>query len=58
MKSYDFYAVVWQGNVYCNECLPSGAAAEEVSPIFADSEWDYAPCCEVCGEIHDYITII
>jgi hypothetical protein len=60
MKAYDFDAVVYDGEVYCVECLPVGVDEEsdEVSPIFADDEWDDAPVCCMCGGEHDYMSII
>lgn len=68
MKSFDFDAVVYDGAVYCVECLPQApdgyehqqvtVDSEEVSPIFADSEWDTAPVCDACGTVHDYMTIL
>lgn len=60
MKSYDFEAVVYDGEVYCTECLPEGVSVkdEAVSPIFADSEWDWAPVCDKCGTEHDYVSVI
>ena len=60
MKSYDFDAVVYDSSVYCKECLPKEVdiESEEVHPIFADSEWDYAPGCCVCKTVHDYMTIL
>lgn len=60
MKSFDFYACTYGNEVYCNGCLPPniGVDSDEVSPIFADSEWDYTPCCSVCGEPHEYIVLL
>jgi hypothetical protein len=58
MKSYDFEAVVYDGEIYCRECCPVPLDSEEVSPIFADQEWDYAPTCNHCGAEHDYMTIL
>jgi len=58
MKSYDFYACIWHGCIYCNECLPDGTITKEVNPIFANSEWDYIPICCICGKTHDYMTIL
>jgi hypothetical protein len=60
MKSYDYEAVAYNGAVYCTGCLPEGVklSDEEVSPIFADSEWDYAPVCDKCGTVHDYVTVL
>lgn len=58
MKSFDYNAVTYDGAVYCTECVPEGVKDEEVDPIFADSEWEYEPTCDECGEIHDYMNII
>lgn len=60
MKSFEFEAVVYQGEVYCNEHLPPGVdlGSERVHPIFADSEWHaYPHCCE-CKKIHNYVNLI
>ena len=60
MKAYDFDAVTYDGAVYCTDCLPEGVNVndEEVSPIFTDQEWDYAPCCDECGCQHDYMNVL
>ena len=60
MKSYDYDAVVIGCSVYCVECMPDGVDVEEdgVMPIFADSEWDSPPVCDVCGYCHDYMSIL
>ncbi len=55
MKSYNYYACVLDGEVYCNECLPSLSGIE---PIFANSEWDCYPVCCECGEVHDYVILL
>lgn len=59
MKSYDYEAVTHDGDIYCTGCLPEGVSIndEEVSPIFAGSEWDYIPDCCVCGCEHDYVSL-
>lgn len=59
MKAYHFYAVTYQGSVYCVDCLPEGITpdSEGVFPIFASSEWDYYPVCDVCFREHDYVTL-
>ncbi len=59
MKSYDYYAVTYDAGVRCTGCLPEGVIveSEEVYPIFADSEWDYVPVCDVCSAEHDYIQL-
>ena len=59
MKAYDFDACVFDGEIYCNECLPDGVDTdcEDVQPIFASSEWDYYPTCCHCEGIHDYVSL-
>lgn len=58
MKSYDYEAVVFDGEIYCIECLPTNASKEECDPIFADSEWDNYPTCCECFHVHDYVSLI
>ena len=60
MKAWDFDAVVYDGEVLCKECLPDGVSvySDEVSPIFADQEWDFAPSCANCETVHDYMTLL
>jgi hypothetical protein len=60
MKAYDYFAVVYGGEVFCTECVPQGVnpSGDDCYPIFADSEWSYYPECVVCGREHDYITLI
>lgn len=58
MKAYDYEAVAYDGAVYCTGCLPDEVSIDDtdyVQPIFASSEWDYYPCCDKCGEVHDYV---
>jgi hypothetical protein len=59
MKSHDYDAVTYDASVYCIGCLPEGVGVldEEVSPIFADSEWDSYPVCDACGAEHDYVNL-
>lgn len=59
MFAYETAACVYDGEVYCNGCLPDKFRRDpdEVSPIFADSEWDSVPVCCVCGEEHDYVQV-
>jgi len=47
VKAYDFDAVAYDGEVYCNGCLPDGVTLKNdgVSPTFAISEWDRYPVC-------------
>lgn len=60
MNYHDFDAVVYDGEIFCIACLPDGvnADSDEVSPIFAGSEWGYIPVCCECGTEHDYVTVI
>ena len=60
MKSYEFEAVTYKGEVYCTECLPADVLETdpECYPIFGNAEWDSAPVCTVCGAVHDYVTIL
>lgn len=59
MSSFDYNAMVFDCEIYCIECLPDGVGEndEDVSPIFADSEWDYYPVCAHCGAVHDYVCL-
>jgi hypothetical protein len=45
--------------LYCVDCLPDGidVDSEDVSPIFADSEWNSYPVCCECGAKHDYVSL-
>src|SRR5690606_27468217 len=58
MKSFDFEAVVCDGAVYCVDWCPVDVESEDVAPIFADEEWDYAPVCYTGGRVHDYVTLL
>jgi hypothetical protein len=44
---------VYQLAVFCVDCLPEGAAQDEVIPIYQDQEWDYIPVCAKCGRVHE-----
>lgn len=59
MKSWEYEAVTYDGAVYCTDCLPQGVTpnSEGAYPVFADQEWDYAPSCDQCGHVHDYMVI-
>lgn len=60
MKAEEYEAVVYEGEVYCNECLPSGVDINdpEVHPIFAIDEVNNEQVCCECGQIHDYMSIL
>ena len=44
MNACDVVGYAEDGSVYCTDC------ASEGNPVFADSEWDYFPTCDGCGE--------
>lgn len=58
MNTFDYYAVIYDGEIYCVECLPENIDEEDIDPIFVGSEWDYIPSCCECNELHDYVTLI
>lgn len=59
MKAFDYDAVAYDAAIYCVGCLPEGVDVndEGVHPVFADSEWDSYPCCDVCHAEHDYVNL-
>jgi len=59
MKAWDYEAVAYDGEVYCVGCIDdTNLNPEDISPIFASDEWDYAPTCCVCGAVHDYMNVL
>lgn len=56
MKSYDYDAMVFEGEVVCKKHLTYKEWLD-AQPVFANSEWDCYPVCGKCGEIHDYVTL-
>jgi len=54
MKSYDVVGYVGDGVAYCPACNP----LDDNEPIFADSEWDSPPVCDICGGVIDEVNII
>jgi hypothetical protein len=58
MRCCDFEFVVYDCSILCLDCAGSRADSEDASPIFADSEWNYAPACEECGEVCEYVTVL
>lgn len=60
MQAFSFEAVVYDCEVYCEDCLPDGVDVngDDVSPIFADSTWDTPPVCTMCGAEHDYMNVL
>lgn len=63
MKSFDYDAVVCDGEIYCVGCEPESYELDEngenenLHPVFADSEWDYYPVCSACGYKHEYVSL-
>lgn len=60
MNAFSFYAVAFDCEVRCIDCLPDRVSVDDeyVHPIFANSEWDYVPICDVCGCVHDYVIVL
>ena len=62
MKSFDYDAYIFDGAVLCCACITGltilGEEDPDLSPIFADSEWDYFPCCSICESEIDYVALI
>jgi hypothetical protein len=62
MKSYDFYAyTTTDGTVICTDCTGQLKERYEIEkgliPIFADSEWDYFPECDLCHQKLTYMRL-
>ena len=63
LHATDFRAVVVGCDVLCLDCFrqtgidPEDPASPPVYPVFANSEWDYFPVCDACGEVHDYVKL-
>lgn len=62
MKSYECYGFTTSnGDIMCLKCSHdiSEAEAERLHfhPIFADSEWDYYPSCDICDTVLDYVNL-
>ena len=60
MKAWDFNCVIYDGDYYCNDCLPDGISVndDDVSPVFASAEVESYPVCCECGEEHEYMNLI
>ena len=52
MNATDVVGYTYEASFYCVDCLPDGVDpdGEDVGAVFADSEWDYYPACDSCGE--------
>jgi len=61
MHATDFEAVIYNGNIYCTECLPIGIYVDDddVIPIFSCMEWSQpGVICDTCGYLHDYMMLL
>lgn len=59
MKSYDIVAYTAEdGGIYCVPCASLMDEDEvDLEPVFADSEWDYYPCCDECESVIDEVNL-
>ena len=59
--AYDL-VVTDDGRMICEDCAAEVGIDtwndESVSPVFADSDWDSYPTCDVCGFVSDIVTLI
>lgn len=46
-KTYEVTGYTYNASAYCVEHKPN-VSEEELGVIFLGTEWDYAPCCDVC----------
>lgn len=61
MKTYFYDGVTYEGACYCLDCLKNIGIKTDyigVIPIFAGSEWDSYPVCDICGKLFDYVSLI
>ena len=59
MKSYDFDFMTGNSSIYCGDCIrEKKIPIDSLLPIFADSEWDYYPVCDICGAVDENINFI
>lgn len=58
MHASDYEAVIYDGGIYCLNCVPRGVYIDDCEPILAIEEWDEIPTCIYCGKEHDYVIII
>jgi hypothetical protein len=61
VKSYDVLGYTFPGYAVCLDChlkVEHECGVEDSCyPIFADSEWDYIPACDICGEAIEGVRI-
>lgn len=50
MNAADVVGYVCDGAFYCLDCFDSDTDGDEVGAVFVDSEHDYYPVCDACGE--------
>lgn len=58
MKCYDVLGYTYDADIWCEDCLPVDPEDDDTYPIFADSEWDYQPCCNACGMELEGVTVL
>jgi len=59
MKSYDFDFMTGNSSIYCGDCIrEKKIPIDSLLPIFADSEWDYYPVCDICGAVDENIVFL
>ena len=63
MKTYEYEAYTTpDGSIVCTDCTGKLTSAESTnmgySPIFAGSEWDYYPVCDICHTELVYVNLI
>lgn len=62
MKAWNYEGYTTQnGGVICTNCTGKLSEDEEEKkgfhPIFANSEWDYYPTCDMCNRQLDYVNL-
>lgn len=59
VKSYQVVGWTIEGSVLCPNCVVDDMLDEDQTmPIFADSEWQGQPVCDVCHEPIEYVTVL
>jgi hypothetical protein len=60
MNASDVVGYAFDGATYCYDCRPdvSEDAEDDVSPIFAGSEWDSYPTCDTCHDSIESVELV
>jgi len=48
---------VWDGQVFCLDCLPLDADKEDIKLIEPSQVWGRVPACIICQYDFDYVAI-